>query len=92
MNEILEGQGRLESIRDTTKVWQVRYRFEIVSNYSRKTAGGVGVRVDRKWSEGGTVEALDGTPIPEGEYTLHAENEILRVDHFDGMWTISGGQ
>jgi len=93
MDEILEGQGRLESIRDRTKVWQVRYHFQIKSTYNRKTAGGVGVRVDRKWSEGGTVEALDGTPIPEGEYTLHTEDgEILRVDHFDGLWTISGGQ
>jgi hypothetical protein len=92
MDETLEGTGRLESIRDATKVWQVRYHFEIKSTYSRKTAGGVGVRVDRKWSEGGTVVSLDEKPVPEGEYTLNAENEILRVDHFDGLWTISGGQ
>jgi hypothetical protein len=92
MIEPLEGVGRLESIREPGKIWQVKYHFEIKSTYSPKTAGGVGVRVDRKWSEGGTVESLDGSPIPEGEYTLHAENEILRVDHFDGLWTISGGQ
>jgi hypothetical protein len=52
MGEILEGVGRLESIREPEKFWQVKYRFEITSTYSRKSVGGVGVRVDRKWNEG----------------------------------------
>jgi hypothetical protein len=87
MVETLEGVGRLESIREPGKVWQVTYRFEITSTYSRKSVGGVGVRVDRKWSEG-TVASVDGTAIPQGEYTLHAEDgEILRVDYFD-IWSI----
>lgn len=87
MSEILEGIGRLESIREPGKVWQVKYRFEITSTYSRKSVGGVGVRVDRKWSEG-TVVSVDGTAIPQGEYTLHAQDgEILRVDNFD-IWSI----
>lgn len=87
MVETLEGIGRLESIREPGKFWQVKYRFEITSTYNRKSAGGVGVRVDRKWSEG-TVVSVDGTPIPQGEYTLHAEDgEILRVDYFD-IWSI----
>lgn len=87
MGEILEGVGRLESIREPKKFWEVNYRFEITSTYSRKSVGGVGVRVDRKWSEG-TVVSVDGTAIPQGEYTLHAEDgEILRVDNFD-VWSI----
>lgn len=87
MTEILEGEGRLESIREPGKVWQVKYRFEVTSTYSQKSAGGVGVRVDRKWSEG-TVVSVDGTAIPQGEYTLHAQDgEILRVDHYD-VWSI----
>ena len=87
MVEILEGVGRLESITEPGKVWQVKYRFEITTTYSRKSAGGVGVRVDRKWSEG-TVASVDGTAIPQGEYTLHAQDgEILRVDNYD-VWSI----
>jgi hypothetical protein len=87
MIEPLEGVGRLESIREPGKVWQVKYRFEITTTHSRKSAGGVGVRVDRKWSEG-TVASVDGTAIPQGEYTLHAQDgEILRVDYFD-IWSI----
>jgi hypothetical protein len=59
----------------------VKYRFEITSTYSRKSVGSVGVRVDRKWSEG-TVVSVDGTAIPQGEYALHAQDgEILRVDY-----------
>jgi len=87
MGEILEGVGRLESIREPGKFWQVKYRFEITSRYSQKSAGGVGLRVDRKWSEG-TVASVDGTAIPQGEYTLYAQDgEILRVDYFD-IWSI----
>jgi hypothetical protein len=87
MVEILEGMGRLESIPEPGKVWQVKYRFEITTTHSRKSAGSVGVRVDRKWSEG-TVASVDGTAIPQGEYTLHAEDgEILRVDNYDA-WSI----
>ena len=66
---------------------QVKYRFEITSTYSRKSVAGVGVRVDRKWSEG-TVVSVDGAMIPQGEYTLHPQGgEILRVDNFD-VWSI----
>ena len=87
MDETVEGSGRLESIREPGKIWQVKYHFEIKSTYSPKTAGGVGVRVDRKWSDG-TLASVDGTAIPQGEYTLHAEDgEILRVDYFD-VWSI----
>jgi hypothetical protein len=50
--EPLEGTGRLESIREPGKVWQVEYRFEITSTYSKKSAGGVGVRVDREMERG----------------------------------------
>ena len=87
MVETLEGTGRLESIREPGKFWQVKYRFEITSAYSRKSAGSVGVRVDRKWSDG-TVASVDGTAMPQGEYTLHTEDgEILRVDNYD-VWSI----
>jgi hypothetical protein len=87
MDEIIEGVGRLESVREPGKVWQVNYRFEITSTYRRKSVGGVGVRVDRKWS-GGTVVSVNGATIPQGEYTLHAQDgEILRVDNFD-VWSI----
>jgi hypothetical protein len=35
------------------------------------------------------VRSLDGTPIPQGEYTLYAsDGEILRVENFD-VWTIN---
>ena len=73
MIEQLEGVGRLESIREPGKIWQVKYRFEITTTHSRKSVGGVGVRVDRKWSEG-TVVSVDGTTIPQGEYTLYAQD------------------
>jgi hypothetical protein len=88
MNEILEGIGRIESIREPGKFWRVKYRFEITTTHSRKSAGGVGVRVDRKWSEG-TVASVDGTAIPQGEYRRHTQNdeEILRVDNYD-VWSI----
>lgn len=92
MVEPLEGTGRLEAVREPGKVWEVNYRFEVTTTHSRKSVGGVGVRVDRKWSEG-TVTAVDGSVIPDGEYTLHAEDgEIIQVDHFDGLWTIAGGR
>jgi hypothetical protein len=80
--------GRLEFNQGAArKVWQVKYRFEITSTYSRKSVGSVGVRVDRKWSEG-TFESVDGKAIPQGEYTLHAQDgEILRVHYFD-VWSI----
>jgi hypothetical protein len=85
--EIVEGVGRLESIREPEKVWQVKYRFEVTTTHSRKSVGSVGLRADRKWSEG-TVISVDGTAIPQGEYTLHAEDgEVLRVDYFD-VWSI----
>ena len=84
--ETVEGVGRLESIREPEKVWQVKYDFEVTTTHSRKSVGSVGLRADRKWSEG-TVTSVDGTAIPQGEYTLHAENEILRLDYFD-VWSI----
>jgi hypothetical protein len=85
--EIVEGVGRLESIREPGRVWQVKYRFEVTTTYSRKSVSSVGLRAERKWSEG-TVTSVDGTAISEGEYTLHAEDgEILRVDYFD-VWSI----
>jgi hypothetical protein len=88
MGEILEGVGRLESIRESGKFWEVNYHFEITSTYSRKSVGGVGLRVNRKWSEG-TVVAVDGSVIPQGEYHLYTQGdeEILRVDHYD-VWSI----
>jgi hypothetical protein len=87
MVETLEGVGRLESIREPGKVWQVKYCFEVTTTHSRKSVGSVGLRVDRKWSEG-TVVSVDGTAIPQGEYTLHAQDgEILRVDNYD-VWSI----
>ena len=85
--EIVEGVGRLESIGEPEKVWQVKYRFEVTTMHRRMSVGSVGLRTDRKWSEG-TVISVDGTAIPQGEYTLHAEDgEILRVDYFD-VWSI----
>jgi len=85
--EIVEGVGRLESIREPEKVWQVKYRFKVTTTHSQKSAGGVSLRADRKWSEG-TVVSGDGTAIPQGEYTLHAQDgEILRVDNYD-VWSI----
>jgi hypothetical protein len=85
--EVVEGVGRLESIREPEKVWQVKYHFEVTSTYSRKSVGSVGLRSERKWSEG-TVASVDGTTIPQGEYRLHAQDEeILRVDYFD-VWSI----
>lgn len=80
--EVVEGVGRLESIREPEKVWQVKYHFEVTSTYSRKSVGSVGLRSERKWSEG-TVASVDGTTIPQGEYRLPAQDEeILRVDYF----------
>jgi hypothetical protein len=89
MGEILEGVGRLESISEPEKFWEVNYRFEITTTHTpTKSAGGVGVRVDRKWSEG-TVVAVDGSVIPQGAYRLYTQGdeEILRVDHYD-VWSI----
>ena len=87
MVETIKGQGRLESIREPGKVRRVEYRFDITTTYERKSGAAGGALVARRESQG-TVRALDGTPIPQGEYSLHAdEGEILRVDNFD-VWTI----
>jgi hypothetical protein len=86
MVETIEGQGRLESIREPSKVWRVAYRFDITTTHKRKS-GVAGVALVTRRESQGTVRALDDTPIPQGEYWLHAdEGEILRLDNFD-VWS-----
>jgi len=89
MLETIEGKGRLESIREPGKIRQVTYRFDITTTHERKS-GVAGSAVVRRSDSHGWVRSLDGTPIPQGEYTLYAEDgEILRVDYFD-VWAIVG--
>ena len=78
MYERKEGQGRLETVEPPEKVWQVSYRFDITTNIVRKP--GVQAVAAGKSDSTGTVRSLDGKPIPEGEYLLHADDgEIMRV-------------
>ena len=72
MNERIEGQGRLETTEPPEKVWQVSYRFDTVTNIVRRQA-----RSDGR----GIIQSLNGRPIPEGVYRLHAENTIHRVQN-----------
>jgi hypothetical protein len=90
MLETKKGKGRLESIREPGKVWQVEYHFDITTTHERKS-GVAGAAVVVRRDSRGWVRSVDGTPIPQGEYTLYAEDgEILRVDYFD-VWAIVGG-
>jgi hypothetical protein len=89
MIDTIEGEGRLESIREPGKVWRVAYRFDITTTVQRKS-GVAGATVVTRRDSRGWVRSLDGSPIPQGEYTLYAEDgEILRVDYFD-VWAIVG--
>ena len=91
MLETIEGEGRLESIREPGKVWRVAYRFDITTTHQRKS-GGAGAAVVRRSESRGTVRSLHGTPIPQGEYTLDTDDgEILRVDYSD-VWAIVPAQ
>ena len=72
MHEKIEGQGRLETMEPPEKVWQVSYRFDIVTNIVQRQAR----------SEGrGIIQSLDGRPILEGVYRLHFDNTVLRVQN-----------
>jgi len=91
MLETIEGEGRLESIREPGKVWRVAYRFDITTTHERKSGVAGAAVVVRSDSEG-TVRSVDGTPIPQGEYRLHTDDgEILRIDNFD-VWSIVADQ
>ena len=72
----LKGEGRLISRSDQSKEYQVSYNFDITTDITEKPGF---PRVAAKSNSKGTVRALDGRYIPEGEYDLHCENEILRV-------------
>jgi hypothetical protein len=87
MVETIEGEGRLETITPPEKVWMVSYHFDITTNIVEKSGF---PRVASKRDSTGTVRSLDGKPIPEGTYQLHAgDGEILRVENagFD-QWAI----
>jgi hypothetical protein len=87
MVETIEGKGRLESIREPGKTWEVEYHFDITTTVQRKS-GVAGAAVTTKRDSSGWVRSSDGSPILQGEYTLYSEDgEILRVDYFDD-WTI----
>ena len=78
MVETIEGEGRLETITPPEKVWMVSYRFDIETKIVEKPGF---PRVASKRDTSGTVCSLDGKPIPEGTYQLHAaDGEILRVE------------
>jgi hypothetical protein len=91
MHERIEGRGRLETVEPPEKVWQVSYRFDITTNVVRRSGFPpvAGHRDSR-----GTVQSLDGKPIPEGVYRLHAEgDEILRVQNVGlETWVILASQ
>lgn len=76
MQERVEGQGRLETIAPPEKVWQVSYRFDIVTNIVRKPgSSAVAGRSDNT----GAVLSLNRKPIPEGEYTLHTDDGEINL-------------
>jgi hypothetical protein len=87
MVETIEGEGRLETITPPEKVWMVSYRFDIATKIVEKPGF---PRVVSKRDSTGTVRSLDGKPIPEGTYQLHAaDGEILRADNAGfGQWVI----
>jgi len=87
MVETIEGKGRLETITPPEKVWMVSYHFEITTRIVEKPGF---PRVASKRDSKGTVRSLDGKPIPEGTYQLHAaDGEILRVHNAGlGDWMI----
>jgi hypothetical protein len=86
LRERIEGKGRLETIAPPEKVWQVNYRFDITTNIVEKPGFS---RVASRRDSTGTVSSLDGKAIPEGEYQLHTDDEILRVQNTGfGEWVI----
>jgi hypothetical protein len=87
MVETIKGKGRLESIREPGEVREVEYHFDITTTVQRKSGVAVAAVITKRDSNG-WARSLDGSPIPQGEYTLYAEDgEILRVDYFD-VWAI----
>jgi hypothetical protein len=90
MLDTIEGQGWLESIREPGKKWRVAYRFEITTETKIKS-GVAGTEPVIRSSSLGTVHALDGNHIPQGEYRLDTDNgETLRLEYFD-VWAIVPG-
>jgi hypothetical protein len=87
MIETIEGQGRLETITPPEKVWIVSYHFDITTKIVEKPGFS---KVAGKRDSTGTVRSLNGKPIPEGVYQLHAaDGEILRVENAGfGQWVI----
>jgi hypothetical protein len=87
MHERLEGQGRLESSQQPEKVYEVVYQFDIVTDVVERP--GFPPVVGNSHSRG-TIRSVDGEPIPEGYYQLHAsDGEIIRVKHLTlGTWVI----
>ena len=57
MIETIEGEGRLESIREPDKVWRVAYRFDITTTHERKlgVAGAAVVRRSERSRYGSLV-------------------------------------
>jgi hypothetical protein len=78
MRSTIEGDGQLESIKDSKTVWQVHFRFDIETT---------GRRSPRSLSTG-TVQSLDERPIPEGVYYLRFNNKVARVENSNVGWMI----
>jgi hypothetical protein len=86
-HETVKGKGLLLSYENPTKEYQVEYEFNIHTRIVERD-GFSGVAAD-KTSSGG-VRRLDGEPIAEGYYQLHAaDGEIMRVKNLGfGGWVI----
>jgi hypothetical protein len=84
MRQTLEGEGTLRTATGTPAEWQVQYRFVIDTDVIVRRGFEPAIE---KSNSPGTVTALNGDSLPEGNYELTAQDEIIRVQsHGLGVW------
>ena len=85
MIETLEGNGTLRR-QSPPAQWAVKYSFQITTRIV--TRAGFPPAMGKSHSSG-TVDALNGEAIPQGEYQLEAsDGEFLRVTNLGVTWAI----
>jgi hypothetical protein len=81
IREEITGTGHLISRQDSSQQFQVFYWFEV---HNRVVSGAATPHQSR-----GIVRSEKGIAIPDGEYDLQTDNEVLRVINLGvGGWAI----
>jgi hypothetical protein len=85
MQEEVEGVGQLEKWEHPDKKHEVQYQFRISTEIIARP--GFPPMTERRSK--GTVQSVAGELLPEGEYRLYTDEEILKVKNAGlGIWVI----